>query len=480
MGLGGLKYTGHPIVDVGLATMAAFADKAEPGDLTESDLDSIVDYVKTNYTVNPLKSFLTVAFPNSGFTNPSFESSPEKRVAYADRILNAWKSGNRNAEEPCVFTGLPSAMKAYRQHIPLLTGEGVVNFYPHGDAGLPVSGIAILAIHVFPLGCAKVAGRLFAVHSDQPFITRHFAGLFLEDNRKAVLSAQAAGISKLSETGLRAGTLLIDKLLRVWDAAQGTNEGSPSVTAYHLSNSGQGVDLTIHHLPLEVSSFLRQAMSARYRTSWDEIRQRGWQIVQAKKRKDGEPPGRPTFNVVYEDALKLPDGSPAFIRRYFLRLPERQVKPGDPRATYSFVGDADLVSYDLTELFLREVMNVNRKRIALIKELGDTLADYVLTENDRRFFQSFMTAKRDSLRSLLIRVSFTRVKRGQAPLVTFDGYVEAFDEDDEGSQVNWRLARDLVLIRMIERLHQAGWVKSNAAELAQEPELEEAGERETV
>src|SRR5690606_34615206 len=145
----------------------------------------------------PLKSFLTVAFPNSGFTNPAFEKSPERRQAYAARVLRAFRAGTPElAGERCVFTGRPAVAlafgeseslppgRAFRQHIPLLTGEGVVNFHPYGDAGLPVSGVALLAIQAFPLGCAKVRGRLLAVHADDPALTLSFARRFLETNRR--------------------------------------------------------------------------------------------------------------------------------------------------------------------------------------------------------------------------------------------------------------------------------------------------------
>ncbi|MBW2030667.1 MAG: hypothetical protein JRH06_10125 [Deltaproteobacteria bacterium] len=62
------SFTGHPLVDVGLATITAFVGKARPEDLVEADYDAIADYMARNYVVNSLKSFLTVAFPNSGFT----------------------------------------------------------------------------------------------------------------------------------------------------------------------------------------------------------------------------------------------------------------------------------------------------------------------------------------------------------------------------------------------------------------------------
>ena len=74
-----LDYTGHPLVDVGLATIVAFAGKDHPGELIEADFDTIAAYMAEQYIKNPLRGFLTVAFPNSGFTQPAFFSQPEKQ-----------------------------------------------------------------------------------------------------------------------------------------------------------------------------------------------------------------------------------------------------------------------------------------------------------------------------------------------------------------------------------------------------------------
>jgi len=47
------SFTGHPLVDVGLATITGFAGKARPEDLVEADSDAIADYMARNYVVNP-------------------------------------------------------------------------------------------------------------------------------------------------------------------------------------------------------------------------------------------------------------------------------------------------------------------------------------------------------------------------------------------------------------------------------------------
>lgn len=492
------SYTGHPLIDVGIATLAAFAGKKDPSTLLPEDLDKAIQYMQTNYVVNPLKSFLTVAFPNSGFTNPAFEKHPEKRKAYAEWILNAWRQKDNNKEESgfvrgsyieqalpeaarCVYTRRPAVLNAFRQHVPLLTGEGVINFHPYGLAGLPVSGEALLAVQAFPLGCAKVQGRLLAVHSDDPELTYRFARLFLEENRRAIQTAQQIGSSKLPEAPHKAGTLLLDKLFQIEQerlqesiqGAEGETVRAPSVTAYHLSNSGQGVALDIYHLPLEIIDFLRTVQTPRYIDAWRKICQRGWEIVKAKKTKKGdESTPEPRYNILYEDILRLPEKAAFFIRCYFLRTPAKVRDKGDPRATYSLKTEADLVNWGLVELFLRKVVLMEASRIQKIRELGDTLAEYVYGENDRRFFQTFLTARNyNVLRETLIRVSFARIKKKQPPLITFDPYIEIFEYGEGLPDVNWRLIRDLILIRMIERLYELGWIQENAQEIP-EPEEE--------
>ncbi len=464
-------------MDVGVATICAFAGKPDPAALTEDDLESIAKYMAANYTVDPLKSFLTVAFPNSGFTQPAFEKKPEKRQAYAEEVLLAWKPGREALDVRCVFTGAHAVFRSFRQHIPLLTGEGVFNFHPYGDSGLPVSGLALLALQAFPLGCAKVAGRLLAVHADDPALTYRFARRFLERNRQVIITAQQLGEKKLPEPPHRVGTLLVDSLLEIEkDRREALEDGDPvSITAYHLSNSGQGVGLDIYHLPLEISDFLRRATAAKYKANWDALRARGWQIVNATRTssKRGIEEDSPRYNVLYEDLLRLPEGAASFIRRYFLRYPLRGKDPGDPRAPYSLLGEAGLVSFGLTELFLRTVVGMDQRRIGRIRELGDRLAEHVHAENDRSFFRNFMVAQRpDHLRATLIRASVGRIKKGAPPLISFEPYVEVFEEGEDLPRFDWKLARDLVLIRMVERLYELGWIQSHKEDLPEAAESE--------
>ncbi len=482
-----VEYTGHPLLDVGLATLTAFARKEHPSELTYDNLAEAAEYMRRNYVVDPLKSFLTAAFPNSGFTQPAYEKEPQKREVYATRVLFSFVEPTTPEIDP--FLKLPAADvsfdvkgklppgRAFRQHVPLLTGEGVINFYPYGDAGLPLSGLSVLAFQALPLGCAKVGGRLLAVHSDDPGLLLSFARRFLQTNLQNIQFAQTAGEKKLPDTSpRRARTLVVEHLLeaereRGERLRTGRTPYPATVTAYYFTNSGQGVDLQIIPLPLEVSAFLRSVQSPKYEHLWKALVARGWQFIRAEG-------GEPRYNRLYEDLFTLPDTAPAFIRRYFLRRPDRaqnKKDKTDPTLAYDTRREADLISWSLTELFLGKVVHMDERRIQHIRELGDTLATYVVDRNDRGFFNAFWMARNyNEVRAALIRASQAEVKRGRPPLVNLDQFLAIFEHAEGMPAAGWRLGRDLVLIRLLERLYAKGWLQEHAAEIPEVEEVEEA------
>lgn len=474
-----LRYCGHPLVDVGLATITSFANKIDPGELIEADLEAIADYMAIEYTRNPMRGYLTVAFPNSGFTQPAYFEQPDKQNFYKEKVLRSFRANTPRLPELDLFMGLPVVDvsldvtgnlppgHAYRQHIPLLTGEDVINFHPNGEAGTQISGEALLAIQALPLGSAKCGGRMLFVHSDNSEIMQYFAAKYLEGNRLAIQLAQSSGSDKMPETEKKYRTLLIHTLweaLRKQTLEAGNNQPF-SITVYHLSNSGQGASLDIYYFPNQIISFLRELRSPTNIKTWERIVNRAWEITKVNKR-DGNSPA-PTRNYLYDDLFSLSGDvfvrAPRFIRTYFLRHAVRFVESKtDPRGSYSIATESDLVSWKLTELFLRRIVNMEKDRIEQIRILGDALANYIQKQNDKRFFRAFYTTGRyDIFRTLLIKVNNENVKRGNPPFLTLDNYLAVFEESEEMVRFDWRLARDLVIIRMVESLYANGWLSGN-------------------
>lgn len=469
-----LKYTGHPLIDVGVATITAFANKVDPADVTTDDLADIADYIEQQYGKNPMKSFLTVIFPNSGFTQPAFDQQPEKRAAYARSVLRGWEQDAPILADHCVFYGIPATLRAFREMIPLIGSEGGFNFYAGGQSGLPVSGAAMLAIQAFPLGCVKCSGRVLLIHANDPHLTYLFAAQALEANRRYLSLAALAG---KYDDAKYPRTQIVTRLIAT--EAQRHDHELCSVTAYHLTNYGTNAAVDIYHLPLQIMKFLYQATDAFYKEAWQRLVRRGWEGGDGRS---DDAPERDAFglparrNVFYEDLFALPVEAHRFLRTYLLRRPQFQrTTKDDQRRTYNLANELDLVSWPLTRLFLEEVMNVDSDRIEAIRAMADKIADHVADSGDLRLLRTILYGRNrgqdyQDLRMRLIRADYTAAS-AQAPLFTYDEFLTVFEQSDD--RFWWILARDLLLIRMIEQLHARGWFSSHRDVLTPQVEEEE-------
>lgn len=465
-----LKYIGHPLVDVGAATIAAFAGKAHPGEVTSEDLDSAADYMERHYPSPYLRGYLTCVFPNSAYVNPV--SGPEKKQAFLKTHLRGYSEAESHEAGHCGLCGEPAFARGYRQHVPMLTGEGVLNFFPNGRAGLPLCSACMISIAAVPLGSLRCEGRCLLLHADANELTYRVADQHLRHNLQLL---QLAGLSEADKMpdAKHPRTRLVESLRR-WAQEEARQERRRergmavpvSLSAYHFSNSGQGPDLAIYHLPAPVLSFLVAVEAPQYRETWSNVVRAAWRLDE----KDEDTATH--RNYLYEDLLRLPEGWPRFVRVYLLRYPRfrsMRTEAGDPRPGYSPGQNLDLISWNLTALFLKEIASMQDYRVNAIRELGDRLADYI-AERDPSFWDALHLSRTYSgLRVRLIRACQAEQKAGRAPLISFDDFITIFEEGEDLARPDWSLARDLVLIRVIERLYQRKWFAEHPEALEVEP-----------
>ena len=74
----------------------------------------------------------------------------------------------------------------------------------------------------------------------------------------------------------------------------------------------------------------------------------------------------------------------------------------------------------------------------------------------------------------MIKASNAEIRKNRPPLVSFDEFITVFEDSEDLPKIDWRLARDLVLIRMIERLHEEGWMLKNREVVPDEQPEEQA------
>jgi hypothetical protein len=119
---------------------------------------------------------------------------------------------------------------------------------------------------------------------------------------------------------------------------------------------------------------------------------------------------------------------------------------------------------------------MHQKRIQLLKDLGDRFVDYMSAyERDGKggiklgFYYKVMRAKKPGeLRSAILEACDTTFRKGSSILMTTEEYVLAF-ENAEDRYENWTLPRDLVVMRMLEKLPLLGVSLEDGEEEAQLP-----------
>src|SRR5579884_3355847 len=159
------RWTNHPLIDMGIAALLAFAKKNKPEEITENDLDEFARYAEQAYFSPEISSYLTVLF-TSNFLNPSF--SEEKKKQFLAGVLRSYQNAPDSSLPPCAYCGNPSVRRAHRDLIPMLTGREHINFSAYGTPGLALCGDCIVALQALSIGSPMCGGRSLVVSCDDP------------------------------------------------------------------------------------------------------------------------------------------------------------------------------------------------------------------------------------------------------------------------------------------------------------------------
>ncbi|HHL39236.1 MAG TPA: type I-B CRISPR-associated protein Cas8b1/Cst1 [Deltaproteobacteria bacterium] len=469
-------------MDMGVAALTAFAERSSPEETTIEDLERFAGYAEDAYLSPALSGYLSVLFTKNFYPiNPSLKSQPEKVRKCLGDLLMSFRLKPDPGLPPCTYCGrpsvkipLPKITVAFRDLVPMLTGRDVVNFFPGGRAGLPLCGLCILAVQAVVVGAPLISGKALVISSEDPALTLALVKKWLPETRQRVHLSLLANDTppKLG----RPKTRLVEALVSLQTGH--IREKELGLVAYHLSNSGQGPSVDIHELPSSVVKFVMAAKAARYRQAWNDIVRRAWEVPRTTGKAAGEDGGLARRNYLYEDLFELPEQAAAFVRTYLLQRPPDKARRNDPRASYGGWRDARYVKWDLTGLFLKEVVGMDKDRLEAIKRLGDRIAEEIISTNDKGLWRDvyYNCWKPDKMRATLIKHSSKCIKAGKEPLVRLEPYLEIFEEGEEVVRADWRFAWDLVLIRVIERLYDGRWFDGNEEALEPPEDISPAEE----
>jgi CRISPR-associated protein Cst1 len=455
-----ITYVNHWIIDIGLATIAAIVGKPTVIALTHDDLEAAANHLKGLYCNHAaVRNYLSVIFTNSHFVQASMNSTD--REAYANHVLFAFNQDRPYEGEGarCPFFPARAAIfTAFRQHIPLLNGEGISNFSAAGRAGLPISGLALLAAHAMPMGCFKTGKLLALFHQVSSSLdespgrmTTVLARNAWRQNNGDISALGASDTNgKLPSRGGSARTNYVSVIMAAEEGSRERDVNIDNVTGYFFTNYGPEPRIELVRLDHTVLRFI-QAARLDAPAAWQRAIRGAWQVEKGE-RLDQISDVSTRRNFLYETLFELPAKPIAFLRR--LRHGNR---------------------WALIAIFLKEVMRMEAERIDTYRRLGDTLFEYVRQYENQplSFYVKFSRAKAYIALRSIIRTAAEKMYRAtaEAPLFSYDDFILAFEHPSEAYS-QWKLARDLISIRLLERLHE---LKVDLSEL---PDFEDEDEKE--
>lgn len=458
----GFKWTGHPFIDYGIATIMAWCDLAEPNNEPEDITVQKLREVLQNKEIIALKSFassIETAFTLNHFRNPSLKEDKQKQRV--KNFLMGFELKSDNEFPRCTFFDLPSVNVLERDTFPLLSAQGQVNFYAEGDPGIAVSGQAMTAIFMIIFGALRSAGKLMIVSADDKNLLKSLLANWVQLIRRelSLYSDDPENFKNFAPPK----TALITTLTNLEEARAFSYSGG--VTIYHFSNSGKGrPSIAIYKLPAPILNFVLLAQGGEQAAGWAEIRRRWW-----SKSKDKRKPGMPENsepneaeqyrlnNRFFDDLFKLPQGSGQFVRQYFLQTLDELLQifdSEDSKKALSIKSKVKGISI-LLGLFMEEVLNMDAQRINDIRNFADRLGEAVLVSP--KYLAEIFKAKRNSwsdVRRVIIYIIRKELERGQSPLTGLNQFLSIFEVSENFEYQDFTLAWDLVKIRMMEYIFE--------------------------
>lgn len=478
-----LRWTDYPLMDAALAGLCVFSGVRNPTLLTAEHLQTFQRWAEKAYFSPEMRAWISTVFTLNGFMNTNSQWTDEMRRDKLCELLTAYLKPNTLADSCAVFPELQAQQRVSRDLMPMLMGRGSMNFYPEGRSGLPLSGQAITALHGLSLAAPLVSGRMLVTEADDRAlllsIVENWQQTILSRVSISVLSGQrplklAAPRTRLVEVMRE----IMSKQPRVNKSTDITYQGG--VNIYHLSNDGKSPNAHVYRLQHRVIAFMELSRQ-NFPVTWQAL----LRIFDHPGKNDNDPVwGK--LNSLDEALFSLPDEAASFLRRYLmppfsqaLREAKAEAKKGKSskktnRNVPSPIPLAGL--WGITELFLMEVVGMERARVEAIEALGQRLGKWIVTENDKRLFRELYEARgAGPLRRVLLKAMLEKSKEDARSgtedrdlITTKDEYLRIFTEAEEVTRADFTLARDLLKMRVIQYLHDERFFEENR----DDPELQ--------
>ena len=430
----GLNVTGNPFIDSGIFALKNKLRK----EISEIDIDDLkleCQNLADLYVQELWKKNMYSLFPNSVLVHNSTTNQPNLNELYLEKLNDLIEAiGPIQSHGTCIGCGCRNSDEGFvKDYVPLTGSKSLLNYFSYANSGADYCSLCALLIQFAPLVMYRCGGKLIVLHSDSVKVMNFWSKEAISDVDFQISSGEYTGCYN---KGIKRPTNAIFEIIaNVIESSDRWRGENPSLNFYYFTNYNQGAELDIFSLPTKVFNFLTE-IPLDDKLNWKFIVKKSYKKVKWKK-VENEDDYKNKFNSIYEDLLE----NKSILKSFF------SVKHKKTFCTWKLVNS-----------YMREVRNMDEKRIGVIKDVGDRLSNFIKDNDSRKTLSDLERASNyNNFRNILRKVLVKKIKSNDEELLfTFDEYT--LDLFPEGNKT-WRETQDLLLFRIYENLQK--WLVEN-------------------
>ena len=429
-----INITGNPFIDSGIYALKMRLKK-DMSEITIEDLKKESVYISKLYTIDSWKKNMHTIFPNSILVNPASTNDSNLKEKYLDNLNELIDSiGPIQNKGSCMGCGRRDSIDGFgKDAIPLTGSKSLINYFSFANSGADYCSLCALLIQFSPLIMYRCGGRMIVLHSNSEKVMNFWANKAIKSIDLQMSTGEFSGCYNQGIT--RPTNAIFNIISQVISSGRRWRDETPSFNFYYFTNYNQGPELDIFTLPTEVFKFLTEIPTDDWK-NWSFIVKKSYRFVKWDKVENDED-YKNNPNRVYNNLLEGKSILKSFYTTKF-------------KKTYC--------TWKLVKSYMKEVRNMDEKRIEVIKNVGDRLSQYIEYNDSFKTLNSLEQASNyNNFRNILRKILKNKIINGDNELLfTFDEYViNLFPEGN----ITWRETQDLLLFRIYENLHE--WLIKN-------------------
>ncbi len=467
------RVTGDPFIDAGgLAAEAVFSSLQIEDDSPENWL-KVIEWVANVYQ-EKWHSRIDALSLNGVITQPKKRPKGKEEALkfYRTAFSNRSPYGSKAEISCCRGCGRKSSLYGSGRDIFPLSGSGAfLNFHHAHESGLFLCASCLASLFLTPLAVLQ-CGKIVLLQTQTDGLKKFWRQRTVEQNLVNLAHGKSEGILKYDiKNPQNAFFSLVDEIITKWYDEQQSFEPQ-DLRLFYFTNFGASPECEIYDLPATVFTFLWVVQNPAWpdiKIAWQRFVRRHFRIKQADfVESEG------VWKSTKKNAGALADedykNNPNII--YQMLLAGQNIL----RRMYRRRDSKSLVPVEIAKAYCKEVRLMKKERIQAILDLADRVCEMVQKEDAKKLIYPLESARYvHQFRTALIRLLKKNIAMGQPePLFTTDDYLEKFLPDGEP----WTDMRDLMLIRIYEKLH--AYLQADRENLSEETVLEPVEEDDSI